>query len=375
MSSRPSVKTIAEGKVFLLTLLRHVIVTGLVTIAVTILLQSAWVMASPTSAQGGAQPPQGSPATSTERLDFPVFVERLRVEAAERGISEDTIKLALTTLEPSPSVIERDQTQAELVLSIDDYLARRLTRPVIRTARANATKHKALLARVHDKYGVSPRVIVAIWGLESNFGRFSGVRPTVQALATLAWEGRRGPFFRAELMDALTILDRKHAALEQLKGSWAGAMGQTQFMPSSYLKWAEDFDEDGDRDIWRSTPDVFASIANYLKSHGWSSQRTWGREVTLPDSGIAAIREKAGMRVEGCRAEREMTKLLPLQAWRDLGVKTADGKALPRVEIEASLISTGKRTFLVYGNYDALLEYNCAHSYALAVALLSERIG
>ena len=375
MSSRPSVKTIAEGKVFLLTLLRHVIVTGLVTIAVTILLQSAWAMASPTSAQGGAQPPQGSPATSTERLDFPVFVERLRVEAAERGISEDTIKLALTTLEPSPSVIERDQTQAELVLSIDDYLARRLTRPVIRTARANATKHKALLARVHDKYGVSPRFIVAIWGLESNFGRFSGVRPTIQALATLAWEGRRGPFFRDELMDALTILDRKHAVLEQLKGSWAGAMGQTQFMPSSYLKWAEDFDEDGDRDIWRSTPDVFASIANYLKSHGWSSQRTWGREVTLPDSGIAAIREKAGMRVEGCRAEREMTKLLPLQAWRDLGVKTADGKALPRVEIEASLISTGKRTFLVYGNYDALLEYNCAHSYALAVALLSERIG
>jgi membrane-bound lytic murein transglycosylase B len=375
MSSRPSVKTIAEGKVFLLTLLRHVIVTGLVTIAVTILLQSAWAMASPTSAQGGAQPPQGSPATSTERLDFPVFVERLRVEAAERGISEDTIKLALTTLEPSPSVVERDQTQAELVLSIDDYLARRLTRPVIRTARANATKHKALLARVHDKYGVSPRFIVAIWGLESNFGRFSGVRPTIQALATLAWEGRRGPFFRGELMDALTILDRKHAALEQLKGSWAGAMGQTQFMPSSYLKWAEDFDEDGDRDIWRSTPDVFASIANYLKSHGWSSQRTWGREVTLPDSDITAIREKAGMRVEGCRAEREMTKLLPLQAWRDLGVKTADGKALPRVEIEASLISTGKRTFLVYGNYDALLEYNCAHSYALAVALLSERIG
>jgi membrane-bound lytic murein transglycosylase B len=375
MSSRPSVKTIAEGKVFLLTLLRHVIVTGLVTIAVTILLQSAWVMASPTSAQGGVQPPQGSPAISTERLDFPVFVERLRVEAAERGISEDTIKLALTTLEPSPSVIERDQTQAELVLSIDDYLARRLTRPVIRTARANATKHQALLARVHDKYGVSPRFIVAIWGLESNFGRFSGVRPTIQALATLAWEGRRGPFFRGELMDALTILDRKHAALEQLKGSWAGAMGQTQFMPSSYLKWAEDFDEDGDRDIWRSTPDVFASIANYLKSHGWSSQRKWGREVTLPDSGIAAIREKAGMRSEGCRAEREMTKLLPLQAWRDLGVKTADGKALPRVEIEASLISTGKRTFLVYGNYDALLEYNCAHSYALAVALLSERIG
>jgi membrane-bound lytic murein transglycosylase B len=360
--------------VFLQTLLRHVIITGLVTIAATILMRTAWLMAPPASAQGGTQQPESSPAP-TERLDFPVFVERLRVEAAERGISEETIRLALTTLEPSASVIERDQTQAEIVLSIDHYVARRLTRPVIRTARANATKHKALLARVQDKYGVPPRFIVAIWGLESNFGRFSGVRPTIQALATLAWEGRRGPFFRGELMDALTIVDRKHIALEQLQGSWAGAMGQTQFMPSSYLKWAEDFDEDGDRDIWRSTPDVFASIANYLKAHGWTPQRTWGREVTLPDSGITAIRERAGMRSEGCRAEREMTKPLPLQAWRDLGVKTADGKALPRVEIDASLISTGKRAFLVYGNYEALLEYNCAHSYALAVALLSERIG
>lgn len=359
---------------FFLTVLRHVIITGLVTIAAAIVLQSAWVMAPPAIAQGGASPSESPSAPAAERIDFQAFVETLRAEASERGISEDTIKLALTDLEPSPSVIERDQTQAEVVLSVDQYLSRRLTRPVIRTARANATKHKALLDRVHDKYGVSPRFVVAIWGLESNFGRFSGVRPTIQALATLAWEGRRGPFFRGELMDALAIVDRKHIALDQLKGSWAGAMGQTQFMPSSYLKWAEDFDEDGDRDIWRSTPDVFASIANYLKSHGWSSQHTWGREVTLPRS-ITDIREKAGMRTEGCRAEREMTTRLPMKAWRDLGLKTADGKALPRVEIEASLISSGKRAFLVYGNYDALLEYNCAHSYALAVALLSERIG
>jgi membrane-bound lytic murein transglycosylase B len=200
------------------------------------------------------------------------------------------------------------------------------------------------------------------------------VRPTIQALATLAWEGRRGAFFRRELMDALTIVDRKHIGLDQLKGSWAGAMGQAQFMPSSYLKWAEDFDEDGDRDIWRSTPDVFASIANYLKAHGWSSQRTWGREVRLPVS-LSEIREKAGMRTEGCRAEREMTNRLPMTTWRKLGLKTVGGGLLPRVDIDASLISSGKRAFLVYGNYDALLEYNCAHSYALAVALLSERIG
>jgi membrane-bound lytic murein transglycosylase B len=261
------------------------------------------------------------------------------------------------------------------VLSIDQYLARRLTRSLIRTARANAAKHKALLERVHGKYDVSPQFILAIWGLESNFGRFSGVRPTIQSLATLAWEGRRGPFFRSELMDALTIVDRKHIALDQLRGSWAGAMGQTQFMPSSYLKFAEDFDQDGDRDIWQSTPDVFASIANYLKAHGWEPRRTWGREVRLPNAGILVIREKAGMRSEGCRAEREMTKPLPLSTWRKFGLKSADGTALPRAEIDASLIHTGKRAFLVYANYQALLEYNCAHSYALAVALLSERIG
>jgi len=357
--------------VALLRLQRRAI--GLITVAAVILLQSASMPSA--SAQGGVQLPESSPPPPPERPDFAIFVDGLRVEAAERGISADTIKLALTDLEPSPSVIERDQTQAEIVLTVDQYLDRRLTRSLIRNARANAAKHKTLLERVHGTYGVSPRFVVAIWGLESNFGRFSGVRPTIQALATLAWEGRRGPFFRSELMDALTIVDRKHIALDQLKGSWAGAMGQTQFMPSSYLKWAEDFDDDGDRDIWRSTPDVFASIANYLKSHGWAPRHTWGREVRLPDAGIAAIREKAGMRSEGCRAEREMTRPLPLRTWREFGLKSADGKALPRTEIDASLLYTGKRAFLVYANYETLLEYNCAHSYALAVALLSERIG
>jgi membrane-bound lytic murein transglycosylase B len=359
---------------FLLMLLRQVIITALMTIAAVMVLQSVWVMAPPAIAQGSAPTAETPSPPTPERVDFQVFVEALRTEAIGRGISEETVKAALTDLEPSPTVIERDQSQAEVVLSVDQYLVRRLTRPVIRTARLNASKHKALLDRVYDKYGVSPKFVVAIWGLESNFGRFSGVRPTIQALATLAWEGRRGAFFRRELMDALTIVDRKHIGLDQLKGSWAGAMGQAQFMPSSYLKWAEDFDEDGDRDIWRSTPDVFASIANYLKAHGWSSQRTWGREVRLPVS-LSEIREKAGMRTEGCRAEREMTNRLPMTTWRKLGLKTVGGGLLPRVDIDASLISSGKRAFLVYGNYDALLEYNCAHSYALAVALLSERIG
>jgi membrane-bound lytic murein transglycosylase B len=292
-----------------------------------------------------------------------------------RGLSPEVVDRAFSNLEPSPTVIERDQTQAEIVLTIDQYMQRRLTRPVVRTARQMAAKHRALLSRVSASYGVPSRVLVAVWGLESNFGRFSGVRPTIQALATLAWEGRRGDFFRGELMNALEIVDRGYIDLDQLRGSWAGAMGQPQFMPSSYLKWAQDFDGDGDRDIWRSEPDVFASIANYLKEHGWAVDRTWGREVRLPAAGLESIRERAGLRTEGCRAEREMTNALPLTTWRSMGLRNAAGGPLPVVDIEASLLHTGKRVYLLYPNYEALLEYNCAHSYALAVALLADQIG
>jgi membrane-bound lytic murein transglycosylase B len=307
--------------------------------------------------------------------DFPSFLESVRVAALARGLSPDTVHRALRDLEPNPTVIERDRTQAEVVLTVDQYLQRRLTPPLVRTARQMATKHRRLLTEVGDAYGVSPRVIVSIWGLESNFGRFSGVRPTIQALATLAWEGRRGDFFRGELLDALEIIDRGYIGLDQLRGSWAGAMGQPQFMPSSYMKFAQDFDGDGHRDIWRSHADIFASVANYLKAHGWSEGTTWGREVRLPSGGIEALRDTVGLRAAGCRAEREMTNQLPLAKWQALGVRTTTGGALPAAALDASLIHTGKRAFLVYGNYEAILEYNCAHSYALAVALLSNQLG
>jgi membrane-bound lytic murein transglycosylase B len=308
-------------------------------------------------------------------VDFSAFLEGVRADALTRGIRVETVDRALAGLEPSPTVVERDRSQAEIVLTVDQYLQRRLTRPFVRTARQMAAKHDRLLTRVSTAYGVPGRVIVAVWGLESNFGRFSGVRPTIQALATLAWEGRRGAFFRSELLDALEIVDRSYIGLDQLRGSWAGAMGQTQFMPSSYLKWAADFDEDGDRDIWRSEQDIFASIANYLKEHRWTPGVTWGREVRLTRGNFASLRETAGMRTEGCRAEREMTMTLPLARWQQLGVRTASGTALPKADVQASLVHTGKRVFLVYGNYESLLDYNCAHSYALAVALLSDQIG
>lgn len=308
------------------------------------------------------------------RPSFDSWLEGARKEALNRGISEATVTKAFDGLEPLPVVVERDRTQAETVLTVDEYVRRRLTPRFVRTANEQARAERATLKKVGDRYGVQPRFLVAVWGLESNFGRFSGVRPVVQALATLAWEGRRGAFFTDELMNALRIVDRGDIDLGLMKGSWAGAMGQTQFMPSSYLRHAEDFDGDGARDIWRSTPDVLASIANYLKAQGWKAAETWGREVRLPAGRADAIVEKVGLRTSGCRAEREMTVGQPLKAWQALGVRTAQGRALPQADRDASLIRAGKKAYLVYGNYEALLGYNCAHAYALAVSQLADRI-
>jgi membrane-bound lytic murein transglycosylase B len=305
---------------------------------------------------------------------FDAWLAAARQQALARGISEPTVTQALDGLEPLPIVVERDRTQAETVLTVDEYVRRRLTPRFVRTANERAAAERATLTRVGSRYGVQARYLVAVWGLESNFGRFSGVRPVVQTLATLAWEGRRGTFFTNELFDALRIVDRGDIDLAMMKGSWAGAMGQTQFMPSSYLQHAEDFDGDGHRDIWRSTPDVLASIANYLKARGWKEDETWGREVRLPAGKADEIIAKAGLRTTGCRAEREMTVRQPLKTWQAAGVRTANGKALPSVDRDASLFRAGRKAYLVYGNYEALLGYNCAHAYALAVSQLADRI-
>jgi peptidoglycan lytic transglycosylase B len=179
--------------------------------------------------------------------------------------------------------------------------------------------------------------------------------------------------FRTELFNALEILNRGDIELEQLKGSWAGALGQPQFMPSSYLRYAQDFDGDGRRDIWTSQSDVFASIAYYLQQHNWKSGVTWGREVIVP-AGIGGQLDELPRRTEGCRARRAMTLQQPLEAWRTLGLRTVAKEPLPRAALSASLIRDGKRAFLVYDNYEALLDYNCAHTYALSVGLLADRL-
>jgi membrane-bound lytic murein transglycosylase B len=308
-----------------------------------------------------------------ERAPFDVWLSELRVEAGARGIRPEILDAALAGVEPIQSVLDRDRTQAEFTLDLEAYLKRRLTRGTVRTAQRMYTRHRALLQKVGKRYGVDPRILVSVWGLESNFGRFSGVRPTIPTLATLAYDPRRGERFRAELLSALEILNRGDIELSKLKGSWAGALGQPQFMPSSYLQYAQDFDGDGRRDIWTSLPDVFASVAYYLQQRGWTPGVTWGREVRI----APAARAKAmalPSRDVGCRAERVMTPPRPLAQWGPLGFRTLAGGALPKSKVPASLVVAGTRTFLVYGNYEALLGYNCAHSYALSVSLLSNRL-
>jgi membrane-bound lytic murein transglycosylase B len=323
--------------------------------------------------EAAASPEQAGQDRVTSANGFEQWLDEVRSEAIERGIRPEIVDKAFDGLQPLDVVIERDAEQAEFTLTLDRYLRRRLTSRIVREAHRYAVAHRALLTRVSEIYGVSPQVIVAVWGLESNFGRFSGVRPTIAALATLAYDGRRAEFFRAELLAALEILNRGDIALERLKGSWAGALGQPQFMPSVYLASAEDFDGDGRRDIWTSLPDVFASIARYLRDHGWVTGERWGREVRLPRAVDELVKE-APLRTAGCSALRETSEPLPLSRWRELGVRTLSGGALPPADVDASLVRAGSRNFLVYANYGVLIAYNCAHAYALSVGLLSDRL-
>jgi peptidoglycan lytic transglycosylase B len=321
-----------------------------------------------------AQTPTATPAPAA-RPSFTEWLDGVRAEALSRGIRQDVIDSALGDVaEPLPVVLQRDRAQAESVLSLETYIRKRLTATLVKRGRDAYGRYRPTLEQVSAKYGVPTRIIAGIWGIESNFGGFSGIRPTVRALATLAWDPRRATFFRGELFNALEILNRGDIEPARLKGSWAGAMGQPQFMPSSYLQFAEDFDGDGRRDIWGTPGDIFASIANYLRGHGWTTGQDWGREVKLSKTVAAQLMATMAHRTGACQATRDMTVPLTLNEWREHGVRALDGTPLPASEQQASLVSGSSRHFLAYDNYDALLAYNCANAYALSVVILGERV-
>lgn len=297
--------------------------------------------------------------------DFAAWLDDLRVEARSEGISQKTLEEALADIkEPLPRVIALDRNQPEFTQSLEDYVAARVSKKRIANGRRMLRRYPTWLGRVERKYGVQRRFIVALWGIETNYGDHTGSFPVIQSLVTLAHDGRRSSYFRKELLDALHILDAGHIRLKRMKGSWAGAMGQCQFMPSSFRRYAADAEGDGRIDIWTSVPDVLASAANYLAQSGWRDDQTWGRPVTLPETFDVSL---VGLNTR-----------LPLARWQSLGVRRSDGRALPRRDLEASLImpeGPGGPAYLVYDNFRALLTWNKSHAFAVAVGTLSDRLG
>jgi membrane-bound lytic murein transglycosylase B len=294
---------------------------------------------------------------------FSNFLAGLRAEARRAGIAPVTLDRAFAGVQPNQKVLERDRHQPEFTMTFAQYRALLITDQRISNGRAAWQQNRALLARVQDRFAVEPGVIVGIWGLESSFGAGMGDFHVVEALATLAWEGRRTSFFRGELMAALRILDNGDITPARMTGSYAGAMGQPQFMPSSYLRYAVDFEGHGRRDIWGSKPDVLGSIANYLARSGWRSGETWGQAVTLP----------AGF--DTAAAGRDNRR--PAGDWLRQGVRLAAGRALARPDAPAAVVlpdGAGGDAFLVYANFTAIRRYNPSDFYALVVGLLGDMI-
>jgi membrane-bound lytic murein transglycosylase B len=302
-------------------------------------------------------------AATASPTSFAEFLAGLRSEAARAGITPATIDIALRGIVPDPKVLERDRHQPEFTLTWAQYRALLITDKRIEAGRAAVAQNRALLAAVQDRFTVPPGVITGIWGLESSFGTQTGDFHVVDALATLAWDGRRAGFFRSELIAALRILDEHDITPSRMTGSYAGAMGQPQFMPSSFLRYAVDFDGDGRRNIWTSRPDVLGSIANYLEQSGWHGDATWGQPVILP------------ARFDPSSAGRETSR--PLGEWAHEGVRPTAGVWRETAATPASVLipdGPGGDAFVVYPHFLAIRRYNPSDFYALAVGLLGDRV-
>ena len=304
------------------------------------------------------------PANAAQE-DFRTWLDLTREQALKKGISPETVNEALNAdLKPIPRIIELDRKQPEGKITFAQYRKNIVNDIRIAKGRKLLREHADILNKVSEKYDVQPQYIVALWGIETNFGGFTGGYDVVNALATLAYDGRRRDFFTDELMKALQILDEGHIKHADMKGSWAGAMGQSQFMPSSFLNFAQDFDGDGHKDIWNTKADVFASAANYLSESGWHGDERWGRLVEVPRD---LPREYFDLDVKKSLAE-----------WQRLGVRKSNGASLPNVEgMQASLVQpdgVGNSAYLVYNNYRVIMKWNRSTYFATSVGLLADAI-
>lgn len=292
---------------------------------------------------------------------FQEWLQELKLEAADNGISDATLA-SLDAIEPLERVLELDNSQPEFVQTFTRYIGLRITENQVNRGQALLVEHADLLEEVRLQHGVQPHYLAAFWAIESNFGRATGGFSVLQALATLAYDPRRAGFFRAELLTALQIIDDGHISPAQMSGSWAGAMGQLQFLPSVFYRYGIDGDGDGRIDIWNSLPDVFHSAANFLSNSGWQGDERWGREVLLPSDFDFAL--------AGTQTRKS------LQQWQDLGVTRVSGGVLPVADIQASVIlpaGAAGPAFLGYSNYRATLAYNPSTFYALTVGHLGNR--
>lgn len=330
----------------------------------------------------GAVAQEEAPSVQPERDPaFQAWLDEVRAEALEKGIAARTLDQVLPTIVPVERVIKRDRNQPEVKQTYARYLKSRVSDWRKEKGAKMMAEHGEALRSAGAKYGVQPRFIAAIWGIETNYGTVPLSYSVFDAVATLAYDKRRAARFRRELFASLEILDKGHASLELMKGSWAGAMGQPQFMPEAYLQFAVDHDGDGSRNIWTSKEDVFASIANYLKHYGWADDQTWGRKVKLPEGGETSLQ---GVQADGlapdrwCAAYKSMGVWRDLQEWQSLGVRRLNDKDLPTRSIPAALIVGDEgdgEGYLVYRNFCSVMRYNPSFKYALAVGLLADVIG
>ncbi len=312
-------------------------------------------------------PSYGQYSQAVSHPQFRTCLNSLRGQAIASGVYASTYDRYTRDLTPDYSVIEKLNYQPEFSTPIWDYLSGLVDEERVQLGQQKLAEHRAVLNRVEAVYGVPANVVVAVWGVESNFGDIAGKYPLLQALGTLSCEGRRQTYFRGEFFAAMRILQRGDLTEAQLKGSWAGAFGHTQFMPSTYEELAVDFDGDGRRDLVSSTSDALASTANFLKKRGWQTGQPWGFEVRLPAD--------VSLSGEGRRNKKS------LQSWIERGVVRADGSSLVQgnlsLSAQAGLMAPAGRhgpVFLVFKNFDAIYAYNAAESYALAIAHLSDRL-
>ena len=303
---------------------------------------------------------------------FSAWLAATAIDAQAAGISEETVELAFKDLQPDPRVIRFDRKQPEFVQTFEQYLTARVTDSRVREGRGYFKDERALLDKIADRYEVDPEYLLAFWGLESSFGRYQGKYSIIRSLATLGYDPRRSKFFTRELFKALQILEEGHIAPKDFVGGWAGAMGQNQFMPSSFLNYAADFDGDGKKNIWSNRGDVWASIANYLHKNGWKRGRGWGAPVTLP-SDLDLGQLKPEKLSKGCRALQHHTRKLSLSEWRKLGLKPAANLS---EDLAYAIVIPDKgasTSYLVGGNFRTILSYNCTNKYAVSIGLMGQR--